>query len=128
MKSLNRGFTLIELLVVIAIIGILSAVVLGQLNSARSKGADASIKSNLNNIRARAQLLYELSAGNNYNGICLDSNISAMVTAAGGSCSSANQQWRASAPLKYQTGWWCVDATGIPKLEGSDPSSGNSCP
>ena len=58
-SAARRGFTLIELLVVIAIIGILSSVVLASLNTARNKGTDAAIKSNLAEARAQAELFYD---------------------------------------------------------------------
>lgn len=61
-KGHVRGFTLIELLVVIAIIGILSAVVLASLNTARDKGTDAAIQSNLSTIATQAEIFYD---GNN---------------------------------------------------------------
>ena len=57
-NSQNKGFTLIELLVVIAIIGILSGVVLAALTTARTKGSDASIQTELSNMRSQAELYY----------------------------------------------------------------------
>ena len=130
MTKTNRGFTLIELLVVIAIIGILSSVVLASLNTARGKGANAAVKSNLNNIRAQAELVYDSASPNTYAGVCVDANVSKGVTAAGtagggtGFCysPSGGTLWVAAAPLKTAEGsytWWCVDNTGSSKGEAS---------
>jgi len=81
-KRLNRGFTLIELLVVIAIIGILSSVVLASLNTARTKGANAAIKSNLNNTRAQAEIIYD-DNGSSYVSVCANTaTIQKAMTAA----------------------------------------------
>ncbi len=64
----NKAFTLIELLVVIAIIGILAGVVIASLNSARTSGRVAAIKSNLKNFQTQAQL-YHLDNGT-FAGLC----------------------------------------------------------
>ncbi len=57
-KSKGQGFTLIELLVVIAIIGMLAAVVLVSLNSARAKSRDARRMADVKQIRTALELFY----------------------------------------------------------------------
>jgi len=136
-KKFNQGFTLIELLVVIAIIGILSAVVLASLNTARAKGADANIKSNLSNVRAQATIFYDTSQ--DYTGLCADGNVLAQMTSANtvagvavavsddlavdGSAtqsvchvSADGTTWAANVPLKTSSAnSWCVDSAGASK-------------
>mgnify|MGYP000313949263 CR=1 FL=1 len=142
----TAGFTLIELLVVIAIIGILSSVVLASLNTARSKGVDASIKSNLAGIRAQAEIFYDNNGhygADITSGDCtttdsmvfLDANITAAIDSAETSSSggitpatcmaddgdfnvgAAASSWAISVPLKTDPiQSWCVDSTGISTL------------
>ena len=130
-KRFNRGFTLIELLVVIAIIGILSSVVLASLNTARGKGADAAVKSNLNNIRAQAELVYD-TAGGTYAGVCADANVAkggAAAAAAGGGawvCNNSASAWAGSTALKTAN-YWCVDSTGSSKSEAAALGAATVC-
>ena len=136
MKKGYKGFTLIELLVVIAIIGILASVVLASLNSARSKGADAAIKSNMANIRAQAAIYYDtantygvsmacsVSAAGTTSGTCtgLAASSTDMLKAAASAASAtstmisnaAGDAWAAVVPLK-SGGGYCVDSTGASK-------------
>jgi prepilin-type N-terminal cleavage/methylation domain-containing protein len=144
----NKGFTLIELLVVIAIIGILSSVVLASLNGARNKGANAAIKNNLSNIRAQAELHYDV--GNTYTGLCTQTTIAQMLTSAASalsgtvdstltnagatnkvSCHESSGAWAVSAGLKVAEGsntMWCVDSTGASKGVTALAASATACP
>jgi type II secretory pathway pseudopilin PulG len=69
--------------VVIAIIGILSSVVLASLNTARGKGANAAVKSNLSNIRAMAELFYDSQSPNTYGTFALAACPTASVAVPG---------------------------------------------
>ena len=150
-KNRSQGFTLIELLVVIAIIGILSAVVLASLNTARQKGSDAAIQSDLSTIRNQAELYYDGAGGNSYgsntalessctatDNMMSNSNIeraAAAADAANGAgtvtcnVSAGGTQYAIAAQLVSNTNdYWCVDSTSVGKLETVALGTATVCP
>jgi len=72
-KNTKKGFSLIELLIVVAIMGILSAVVLSSLGTAREKARDAR---RVMDVKDMAKILVENSDnGNNALGTCTDGDV-----------------------------------------------------
>jgi len=138
-QRFNRGFTLIELLVVIAIIGILSAVVLGQLNSARGKGADAEKRSQMKNMTSAGLLIFELQ-GEPYAAICTYNTsphkFQSMVSNISGVCSSASGGYRVYSTMSQTnqcsagsgTDYLCIDANGNINILDNLPAAGITCP
>lgn len=138
----TKGFTLIELLVVIAIIGILSSVVLASLNTARGKGANAAVKSNLSNLRAQAELFYDSQTpSTTYAGMCASTNVDLQLDAADAAGGGTNKcfgdatTYVASTLLKVAEGTnthYCVDSTGkskaITTAQFNALAAGSTCP
>ena len=147
-KVINRGFTLIELLVVIAIIGILASIVLVSLNSARNKGKDTRVISDVN--QARTQLEADASGGlfSDLTGTASVTTGTTAGTPAGpgvtnlGTLSTDASNNNGGTALTYNittngsgvamsysiygktsTGYFCVDSTGnnLTKSDGTNP-------
>jgi prepilin-type N-terminal cleavage/methylation domain-containing protein len=134
---MKQGFTLIELLVVIAIIGILSSVVLSSLSTARLKSADARIQSQLQAMRAQADLyngplgnpyaaspcafigdtLFETTnngLGNLFGGLVLANT----RCASSGGLPSVGATWAVAGVTS--SGAWCVDSRGVSRATAAN--------
>ena len=118
---------------------LLLAVVLASLTTARSKGNDAAIQSELSNMRAQAELYYSSTGNGSYGADNID--CTAMFAAPTGlktlvddlkikagsgnvACTVAGTgaSWAVSA--KTSGGYWCSDSTGKSASSSSSVASG----
>ena len=130
MNNKQKGFTLIELLVVIAIIGILSSIVLASLNSARTKGQDASASAAISSMRAEAELSFDDNG--DYASVCTDA--AALITGAQNAnnetviCNDSANTWSAYVPLAGDSASsFCAAYTGFAGKVGDSFAATADC-
>jgi prepilin-type N-terminal cleavage/methylation domain-containing protein len=130
-----KGFILIELLVVVAILGILTTIIMINVNTSRVKAKNAAIISSMNSLREGGAMW--AGANGTYTNFC-DTNCTAgsddwrrvcvSVGLQGGNltCNNSATDWVASSPL-VGGGTHCVDSTN--KTGSTAPGAGvYACP
>lgn len=136
----NSGFTLIEMMVVIAIMGILSSMIIINLNNSRLRAVDASIKIEMAGLRRASEIYYESnqSYGSNANSCnasssmfkqdVVVSNIIDSIKNIDGvnvTCRSTGANFAVSADLVSVDGDfddnWCIDSSGAARPTDDPP-------
>ncbi len=137
-KSKTVWVVLAVLLVfAIPILGIFSSIVLASLNSARMKGNDALVKSELLTVMTQAELYYSGAGNGGYLGYCNSPEaLSALAIASKAGttstnlatyvCNDSKTAWAASAPLRTTTSYECAASTGAMAEIASPLASGQT--
>ena len=120
---------LAALLIGILVSGVLGGVVLTSLNNAREGGSQAAAKANLSNMRASAELHYDINGS--YVGICKPFFEDGIVDYSleeldGFTCDDSQTEWRAYADLGGDQ-VYCVDSTGVASEISADGVGMYSC-
>jgi len=148
MKKINKGFSLLELLMVVAIIGLLASITFGYLGSARKKGNDTAVTSNLSTVRSLSEIFY-LDNGNSYlpsggsvfgiatcptydasgtnmlskSKFIADAVAEAVKRGNGSSCYNSADAWAIAVGLSLDSNTsWCIDNAGVSKQVAAIPS------
>ena len=139
-RKFTLGFTLIELLVIVAIIGILASVVMVLSGNARTKGADAAIKSQMKSLQNQVEIIFIGSYATAFTNVSPywfsdNTQIQALLTSIDKQTTvhtaySTASAWAAQARLVQNTAnYFCVDASGKGSTSSTPMAAGGTvCP